>query len=82
MRNKSSYIIYVSEIQEKVDALHKPLLNLKNIHTGWYWHISTVPVLQDCRIPPMYHGENYWATIIEHNNGDWEKATTYEIHCI
>lgn len=82
MGNASSYIIYISNNYEKAHAIHKPMLDMKNVHAEWYWAVSTVQVLQDCRIPALYHGEGYWATIVEHNNGDWHKAPTYEIHCI
>lgn len=82
MGNGSSYIIFISDSCERARAIHKPMLNLKSIHPDWYWSISTVQVLRDCRIPELYHGRGYWATIIEHNNGDWKKAPTYEIQCI
>ena len=82
MGNGSSYIIYISTDHDKVAALHRPMMDMAATHPGWYWHVSTVQVLKDCRIPELYHGKCYWATLIEHNNGDWGKAPTYEIHCI
>ena len=82
MGNGCSYIIYISTDPDKVYALHRPMMDLAAAHPGWHWHISTVQVLKDCRIPELYHGGRYWATLVEHNNGDWGKAPTYELHCI
>ncbi len=82
MGNGCSYIIYISTSHDKVSALHHPMLDLAALHPGWHWNVSTVQVMKDCRIPELYHGGRYWATLVEHNNGDWNKAPTYEIHCI
>lgn len=82
MGNGCSYIVYISTSHDKVSALHRPMLDLAALHPGWHWHVSTVQVLEDCRIPALYHSKGYWATLVEHNNGSWDKAPTYEIHCI
>lgn len=82
MGNGCSYIVYISTSRDKVHALHRPMMDMAATHPGWRWHVSTVQVLKDCRIPGLYHDRHYWATLIEHNNGDWSKAPTYEIHCI
>ena len=82
MGNGCSYIIYITIDPDKAYALHRPMMDMAATHPGWHWHISTVQVLEDCRITALYHGETYWATLVEHNNGDWNKAPTYEIHCI
>ncbi len=80
--NGCSYIIYISTSHDKVDALHRPMMDMAATHPGWHWHVSTVQVRKDCRIPELYHSDRYWATLVEHNNGDWNKVPTYEIHCI
>ena len=80
--NGCSYIIYISTSHDKVSVLHHPMLDLAALHPGWHWHVSTVQVMKDCRIPELYHGGRYWATLVEHNNGSWSKAPTYEIHCV
>lgn len=83
--NGSSYIVYISKDHDKASALHLPMVALGSAHKsidGWEWHVSTVEVHQDCRIPSLYHGAGIFATIIEHNNGDWDKAPTYEIHFV
>lgn len=80
--NGSSYIVYLSKNHDSVAALHHPMLAMKKIHdssAGWYWTVSTVEVLNDCRVPAVYHGKGMYATIVEHNNGDWNKLPTYEI---
>lgn len=82
MGNGCSYIIYITTNPDKAYALHRPMMDMAATHPGWHWHVSTVEVLKDCRIPGIYHDRNYWATLVEHNNGDWKKAPTYEIHCI
>ena len=86
MGNGSSYIIWISKNRDKVDAIHRPMMDMGDMHkkldASWYWHVSTIEVLQDCRIPSLYHGKGIWATIVEHNNGDWDKMPTFEIHCI
>ena len=82
MGNGCSYIVYISTNSDKAYALHRPMMDMAATHPGWHWHVSTVQVLKDCRIPALYHGGRYWATLVEHNNGDWSKSPTYEIHCI
>ena len=82
MGNGCSYIIYITTDPDKAYALRRPMMDMAATHPGWHWHISTVQVLKDCRIPALYHGDRYWATLVEHNNGDWDRAPTYEIHCI
>lgn len=77
----SSYIVYITRSNETAHAIHNLELTKLDMMkaAGWYYHISTVEVCRDCRVPEFFHENGYWATIIEHNNGDWDKTPTYEL---
>ena len=49
---------------------------------GWYYSVSTAKVLKDCRVPEFFHDRDYWVTVIEHNNGDWNKESKYELYIV
>ena len=81
----SSWIVYITKTREEADALHKFALTQRGLLTatdGWHYTVSTVEVKQDCRVPEFFHDHGYFATIIEHNNGDWEKAPKYELYIV
>lgn len=81
--NGSSYVVYITRSMEEADVLHCILATQVPMHKyPWEFHISSVSVLQDCRIPAFFHDRGYWATIIEHNNGDWDKEPTYELYIV
>ena len=79
----SSWIVYITKTMEEARNLHKFALTQKEIMGGdWHYTVSTVPVNKDCRVPEFFHDHGYFATIIEHNNGDWEKPQKYELYIV
>lgn len=81
--NGSSYIVYITRGMEEAMMLHRIFLTQISIHKHpWEYHVSSADVCQDCRIPAFFHDRGYWATIIEHNNGDWDKEPTYELYFV
>ena len=81
----SSWIVYITKTHEEASDLHKFALTQREIMTaadGWHYTVSTVEIKQDCRVPEFFHDHGYFATIIEHNNGDWDKAPKYELYIV
>lgn len=75
----SSWIVYITETREEATAIHYTLLTQSDmlLSQGWHYDVSTVDVASDCRVPKFFHNRGYFATIVEHNNGDWKKPSTY-----
>lgn len=83
MGNGSSYIVYVTRSMEEAMALHNIFMTQVPMHKyPWEYHVSSVDICKDCRIPTFFHDHGYWATIVEHNNGDWDKETTYDLYVV
>ena len=79
----SSWIVYITKTWEEAEHLHKFALTQKEIMGGdWYYTVSTVEVKKDCRVPEFFHDHGYFATVIEHNNGDWNEAPKYELYIV
>lgn len=79
----SSYSVYIAKTMEEARNIQKFALTQKKIlGDDWYYTVSTVDVLQDCRVPEFFHDHGYFATIIEHNNGDWNKPQKYELYIV
>jgi len=80
----SSWIVYITRTLEEAHNLHVFALTQKDLLTGasceWYYTVSTVEVINDCRVPAFFHNRGYYATIIEHNNGSWDAAPKYELY--
>jgi hypothetical protein len=36
----------------------------------------------DCRVPEFFKDSNYYFTIVEHNNGNWDEKATYELFLV
>ncbi len=62
-----SILIYKQEDWEKCNAAIKALNEIKKA-SGWD-RVQGVTIHKDCRIPPLYHGED-WAIIMERDNGN------------
>ena len=78
----SSWIVYITKTMEEAINLHKFALTQKeSMGLDWYY-VSTVDVKRDCRVPEFFHDHGYFATIIEHNNGDWDKPQKYELYIV
>ena len=82
VNDSSSWIVYITKTMEEARNLHKFALTQKDILEGWYYTVSTVDVKKDCRVPEFFHDHDYYATIIEHNNGDWDKPPKYELYIV
>ena len=80
----SSWIVYITKTWEEANNLHKFALTQREIMLGSDWHytVSTVDIKRDCRVPEFFHDHGYFATIIEHNNGDWDKPQKYELYIV
>lgn len=78
----SSWIVYITKTWDEAENLHKFALTQKEILEGWYYSVSTVDIKKDCRVPEFFHDRDYYATIIEHNNGDWDKPQKYELYIV
>ncbi len=82
----SSYIVYITKTWEEADALHKFAMTqrelLKAASADWYYSVHTADIKKDCRVPEFFHDHGYFATIIEHNNGSWDKAPKYELYIV
>ena len=80
----SSFIIYITTSWEQAATIHEMARTMQAMHDekDWYFQISTSEVKRDCRVPEFFHERAYCCTIIEHNNGDWDKAPTYELYIV
>lgn len=78
----SSWILYITKTWKEANDLHNFALTQKEILEGWYYTVSTVEVKSDCRVPEFFHNHDYFATVIEHNNGDWDKPQKYELYIV
>ena len=84
VNNRSSYIVYITKDAKTAGNIYDVAMTqgemLCNNH--WYYTASTVKVCKDCRIPEFFHDTDYYATVIEHNNGDWDKTPTYTLYIV
>lgn len=80
----SSWIVYITKTREAANALHHMGMTQSEMlkPLGWYYHVSTAPVCKDCRVPEFFHDSDYYMTAIEHNNGDWNKPSTYTLYIV
>ncbi len=79
----SSWIVYITKTHDEAIAIHKFAMTQKEIlGDDWYYSVSTVDIKKDCRVPEFFHDHGYFATIIEHNNGDWDKPQKYELYIV
>ena len=75
----SSWIVYITKTMEEAMSLHNFALSQKeSMGLDWYY-VSTTSIKNDCRVPKFFHDHGYFATIIEQNNGDWDKPKKYEL---
>ena len=58
-------------------------MSLKPVETlhEWYYAVHTSEA-NFCLIPDFFHDHGYFATVVEHNNGDWDKAPKYELYIV
>lgn len=83
VNESSSWIVYLTKSHEDAMAVHEALWSLKEMHGGdWYYSVSTSEVITDCRVPGFFHNRGYWVTVVEHNNGSWDKAPAYTLYII
>ncbi len=78
----SSFIVYITKTHDEAMAIHWFAMTQKEILEGWHYTVSTVEVQKDCRVPEFFHERGYFATIVEHNNGDWDKPQKYELYIV
>ena len=82
LNNSSSWIIYIAKTYEEAIAVQEFAKTQKEMLNGWYYSVSTAKILKDCRVPGFFHDRDYWVTVIEHNNGDWNKESKYELYIV
>ena len=79
----SSWIIYITKNHEDAQDLHRFAMTQKAMMPeGWYYTVQTHQVMEDCRVPEFFHNHDYWMTVIEHNNGDWNKPSKYDLYIV
>ena len=84
VNKSSSWIVYITRTREEANALHKFAMTQQELLIGasgdWYYSVSTVKIEKDCRVPEFFHERGYYATVIEHNNGDWNATPKYDLY--
>ena len=82
VNGSSSYIVYITKDAKTAGNIHDVAVTQREMlgDNQWYYNVSTVKVCKDCRIPEFFHDCDYYATVIEHNNGDWDKTPTYKLY--
>lgn len=80
--NNSSWIVYVCKSYEEASAIHEIARSHKALLKDWYYSVSTCRVMKHCIVPSFFHDKDYWVTIVEHNNGDWNKEASYELYIV
>lgn len=80
----SSYIIYLTKTYDQASDIQQTLNIQKDMlrANGWYYSVQTVEVCEDCRVPSFFHDVGYYMTVVEHNNGGWDKPITYELNIV
>jgi len=81
--NGSSYKVYLCKTREDASSIHSLAMSLKPEETlhEWYYAVHTSEA-NFCLIPDFFHDHGYFATVVEHNNGDWDKAPKYELYIV
>jgi hypothetical protein len=84
VNGSSSFTVYISKDRQIAMDIYKiALINCKMLtDADWYYNVSTMKVLQDCRVPKFFHNGDYFITVIEHNRGDWDKEPVYELYIV
>ena len=82
LNHSSSWIVYIAKTYEEARAVQEFAKTQKEMLDGWYYSVQTATVLKDCRVPEFFHDRDYWVTVIEHNNGDWNKESKYELYIV
>ena len=82
----SSFSVYIAKDFQTAMDIHKIALTTKQMlmdaSDDWYYNVSTNRIIEDCRVPKFFHNRDYFATVIEHNRGDWDKEPVYEFYIV
>ena len=79
----SSYKVYICKDWETARALHSMAMTMKPEADGEnYYSVHSAMSLTPCLTPEFFHGKKYYETIVEHNNGNWDKDPTYELYIV
>ena len=81
--NGSSYKVYICKTREEASSIHSLAMTMKPEETlnGWYYSVHTSEA-NFCLIPDFFKNHGYYATVIEHNQGDWDKEPKYELYVV
>jgi hypothetical protein len=84
VNESSSYIVYITKSKDVYSSIYQMEMRKRELlhdQLGWYYSvIGRAPVQQDCRVPDFFHGDNFLMVCVEHNNGDWNKQSTYKLY--
>ena len=78
----SSYIVYVTDNEQVYADIYAMCMTMREMHENdkdWYFTVSGSSDC-DCRAPEFFKGKGYKMVAVEHNNGDWNKPTRYDLY--
>lgn len=78
----SSYIAYITDDEQTYNDIYAMCMTMMRMHKtdkNWYFTVSGSNVC-DCRVPEFFRGHGYKMVVVEHNNGDWSKPTSYDLY--
>lgn len=82
MKAQSSFVVFIGT-EEAARAIYDKFSPLKDIMgPDWYYNVMRFQVDTSCIVPKIFHNRGYWATVINHNNGDWDKEANYTLYMI
>lgn len=84
MKFPTSWIVYICKDSETANMIHNIEMTKKDmLDKNWHYSVSTYhDVHSDCRIPEFFRNRGYAATIVGHNDGDWDKERTYKLYIV
>lgn len=86
VNNHSSYVVFITKGMQDAMTVHDMAMEMMKPATGkelyWQVHSHKLGAERDSMVPDFFCGADYWATWIEHNNGDWKKEPTYELYIV
>lgn len=83
MEFPTSWIIYICKDAETANAIYSVEMTKKDmLDKEWYYSVSMLHVHSDCRVPEFFRERGYTATIVGHNDGDWDKERTYTLYIV
>lgn len=85
MKVNTSTTVYICESYESAKAVQDILNTHKTLIANgseWYYATMTMKCETFCMVPKFFHNKGYWVTMMQHNQGDWDKEQTYECYLV